>query len=777
MARSSSPARAIRLWLGALLLSVSGTAFAADGADPAQPMLMEVTLNGQPMGEPWLVLRDAGGGTWLSAEQLRKRRLRLPRCDALKFEGESFCRIDRMASMKLSASEADQSLAIDAEPRLFERQSSDLSRQPVGEMTPSGTGAFMNYDLLGETVRGDTRASGAFEAGVYTRHGVGTSSFVAEAAEGGIKLLRLETGWTIDRPGSLSSIRIGDAISRAGPHTAPVRFAGIQYGRSFAVQPGFVTMPLPGITGSATVPSVVDIYVNNALRGSQTVTPGPFDVSNVPVTSGGGSIDVVTRDMLGREVVTSLDYYAAPDLLQRRLHDFSYEIGFERRRFGHASNSYGAFTASMTHRYGLSDQVTLEAHLHASRSRQATSARIMAAWTPIGLFSLSAAASRSRYGLGTTFGASFERRTQGLSMGARSELTSSHYTYAGLPAGYEIPRMSAQAFADLPLGRATIGVNILHRTYRGRPDESLAGLSASLSLGRLGAVQLYARRAAFGGSQTSVGGSLVLSLGGRRSASIGHERRGGGSLTSFNFQASPPTGTGSGVRVAATRGAVNSIDAGYRLQTGMAAFGAEVAHANGATGLRLSAAGAIGTIGGHAFASRALGDSFAAVKVADHEGVRVYADNQLIGKTGRRGMIMLPALRAYEDNRIRIDEGDLPLDVQLAANEVSIRPYARSGAMISFATKRERGVLLSVTREDGSFIPAGSEVRIAGDARSFVAVSGGEIYVPDLVGTHHFRARHRGATCSFEVTVPDNDDPQPRIGGLICMEAPSYAAR
>ena len=82
------------------------------------------------------------------------------------------------------------------------------------------------------------------------------------------------------------------------------------------------------------MPSVVDVYVNNTLQGSSQVAPGPFELSNIPVPSGNGTVQLVVRDLLGREVVSEQNYYASSLLLRRGLHDFSYEAGFLRRDFG-----------------------------------------------------------------------------------------------------------------------------------------------------------------------------------------------------------------------------------------------------------------------------------------------------------------------------------------------------------------------------------------------------------------------------------------------------------
>ncbi|MDQ4088445.1 MAG: fimbria/pilus outer membrane usher protein, partial [Pseudomonadota bacterium] len=218
------------------------------------------------------------------------------------------------------------------------------------------------------------------------------------------------------------------------------------------------------------------------------------------------------------------------------------------------------------------------------------------------------------------------------------------------------------------------------------------------------------------------------------------------------------------------------VEAAYVHNVPMATLNAQVAHANGITGLRMSAAGAVGTIGGDSFASRSLGDSFAAVTVEGYPGLRVYADDQLVGVTDSSGSIVIPGLRAFEPNRIRIDETDLPLEAQVEATEILVRPFARSGTRVRFAVRAERGVLMRVTREDGSPLPAGAAVKVEGASETHVVASGGEVYVPDLTGTKVLRATWDGGSCTFSAQVPEGDDPQPRLDGLVCRGGGSRLA-
>ena len=775
----SSLSAGTSLGLLALLSLAASPAPASEteAGEALQPALLQVSVNGQRQADPLLLLQDGHGGLYASEAALRQWRIRRPAVQPVRYEGENYYRIDDLPTLRAAISAQDQSLRIEAGPGLFERQRSVFgSTEPI-EMTETGRGGFFNYDLFAEYFQGRASLNGALEFGVFTPGGVGVSSFTAQAGSGGERLTRLETGWTIDRPDSLSSIRIGDSITAGGQGTVPLRFAGFQFARNFAVRPGFITMPVPVLEGSAAVPSVVDVYVNNALQGSREVGPGPFELSNVPVQTGGGTVQLVMRDLLGRQVVSEQSYYASAALLRRGLHDFSYELGFVRQGFGVRSNDYGEPIASTSHRYGLTDKITLEGHLQASKSNQLAGAGINLALFDLGLLGASASVSRSERGTGGFVSASFERRTSGFSFGLRSELASAGYAYNGMTDEHRQPRLTAQAFADLPLLGGAFGLNLIHRDHRDRDNESLAGLFTNFRVSSTAAVQLFARRTVAGQAQTVLGGHLSLSLGGRRSALASVEYRNGAFSHHISAQQDAPPGVGSSYRTVAAIGPVESVETVFTHNFNEATVRGHVSRVGGSTGVRLSASGAFGLIGSRSFASRRLGSSFAAVQVGDYAGVRVYADNQLVGVTDEDGVVMVPSLRAFDRNMISIEEEDLPIEAQVAETAVAVRPFARSGTIVRFAPRRERGVLMQVRLEDGSNLPAGAEVSVEGGAGSYVAVSGGELYVPDLAGAAVLSASWGGRSCRFNVSVPDDGDPQPRLTGLVCRGGDSYAAR
>lgn len=777
MTSNRQRSRAISLCVAILLLSSATAASAQESelSEPLQPLLMEVSLNGQHQPEPVILLRAPGGALYVGEAALHAWRLILPSTETISFEGETYRRLDGIPSVSLDLRQADQSIRIEAAPSLFQTQRVAFGSRGVLEMTPSAAGAFLNYDLFLEHSRGKTGINGALELGGFTPHGVGVSSFVGRAASGRARLLRLETSWTIDRPERLSSIRIGDSISRGGYGAAPVRFAGFQFARNFAVQPGFITLPLPTIEGSAALPSVAEVYVNSVLQGSGAVDPGPFEMRQTPVQTGGGNVQLVTRDLLGREIVTTQRYYASAEMLRRGLHDFSYELGVMREDFGIRSNRYGGLMASATHRYGVSDRLTAEVSAQVTEARQTAGAALTGTVFDLALVSASAAYSRSDRDSGTALGFGVERRSASFSAGIRTEIRTRGYAAIG-EVDERRARLITYAFADLSLRRGAIGINYFRRDHRAGEDEELIGGFVSLAVGRRGTLQVYARRAASGRAQTVVGAYLGLAIGGRRSAAASVESEQGRVLARFSFQEDPPPGNGSGYRATAEVGAVDAVNAQYVYQASTATYGVELARTGSTSGVRLSMAGSVGLLGGQVFASRRLGSSFAAVQVGDYSGVRVYADNQLVGVTGRGGRLIVPSLRAFEPNPIRIDDSDLPMDAQLSAFDTSVRPYARAGVIVRFSPRRERGVLLRVRLPDGGLLPAGAEVTVEGRGESYVAATGGEVYVPGLTGVARLRARWGGRACRFTAAVPANDDPQPLLDGLVCVEG-GYAAR
>ena len=184
-------------------------------------------------------------------------------------------------------------------------------------------------------------------------------------------------------------------------------------------------------------------------------------------------------------------------------------------------------------------------------------------------------------------------------------------------------------------------------------------------------------------------------------------------------------------------------------------------------------AGSIVAIGGEVLLSRPVDDGFALVKVPDSPGVRVLANNQLSGRTGRRGSLFVPDLRSYISSPIGIVQDDLPVETRLGAVSQDVAVPYRGGAVVVF----EASVIRALTGrlDAGGTAPAYGTLSVAvgGAAVSSPLNARGEFYFEDLPpGDYPGVASWSGRTCRATIHMPDKAPPLTDAGVVTCTEGP-----
>ena len=756
------------MWLPSLAAAAAVATAAAPGV--REEMVLELRLNGAAFGAAVVVERDSTEAFYVPAKALEAFNVETGRLEAVVRDGQSWIRLAPGGQVRIRYDAAAQRLDLVLPPSAFRETRIAVTAPTALPMTPAGGGFFLNYDFEAEAGNGaDAAASGALEIGLFTGPLLAEGNAIARVSSSGARVVRLDTSLSWDDPDHMRSLRVGDTITRGGVGGAPFRIGGLQFTRSFEVQPGFLTGPVPALAGSAALPSVADLYVNGALAATKAVPPGAFTLTGFPVVTGSGTVEMVVRDALGRETLVRQAYYAAPGLLRAGLTDFSYEIGFLRRDYAVRGESYGPLAASATHRLGLTDRLTVEAHAAASAWTQQGGGRADLAFPGLGLLSASAAASRSRgrggvgFG-GQSWGIAFEHRSRGFSLDGSATLASEGYRWVG--DDRPLPALDLRASAGLSERWGALGVSYLRRDYRdGRADAEVAGGNASFRLGALGTLRLAARTSLSGPSDSAAELSLSTRLGPRTRAGAAAGVRDGAGFASLLLQQSAPAGEGWGYRAAATAGSRESLAAALQLNTSFGQYDAELTYRDGRTGARVRAGGGFGMAGGETFAAQRLSDAFAIVD-AGQPGVRVYADNRLVGRTRGDGRVVVPRLRAYEANRIRLEVADLPIDVEVTTAETRIRPYARRGVAVDMRARRTRSAVVRLEVPGLGPVPAGAAVEVSG--RSFVVAPGGEVFLSGLAERNRLEALWPEGRCDFDLEMPVGTDPQPDLGTRLC---------
>jgi outer membrane usher protein len=758
-----------------LLLAATGGAVAAatpPAQEPFAEAVVELRINDQPESTTLVVRRDKDGTLLVRAADLAALRLRTPARGAVLINGERHYRLGREIGALVVFDEGTQSGQVTLPPDAFlptrrERRAADAPRPERAAL-----GGFVNYDVSLEQDDHGRQGGGFFELGLFGGPGVVTGTLVARVEQGRRSVARLDTTWTRDFPDRLATLRVGDAISTPGAWGRAVRFGGVQFGTNFSTQPSLVTTPLLAARGEATVPSTVDVFVNQRHVASEQVPPGPFAIDRLPVLTGAGQLQVVVTDALGRQQVITQPYYSGTALLRPDLDEYAVELGRLREDYGTSSFGYGGLVGSATYRRGLSDTLTAGARAEA-QADGAYAAGGDAAWQAgrLGILTAHGAASVDGATSGYLAGLGLEHNGRRFSAYAHAQYASPGFAQVGTADLEQTPR--ARAFAGLGWDFERYG-NLqlawgLQSYYDAATIETL-GLSYSLTLGRLGYLGLFATHANALADETTVLLNWTLPLGDRRTLSTslqqssGAEALGGGVAAYATLQRDLPSDAGLGYRFAASTADDQDASVAWQGQAGTATL--DYARRGDASGIRAGATGALALTGAGAIPARRLDQSFAVVQVADYEGLTVYLDNQPVGRTDAHGRVLVSPLRPYERNEVSVNPLEVPMDGAIDRPAIDVTPAYRSGAVVRFPVKRADAATLRLVQADGTPVPAGAQASL-GTAVFPVALDG-MLYVEGLREPTRVRVAWSGGECSVPVRRPPGTDPMPDLGTLRC---------
>lgn len=781
--------------LGAPPPGADATAQALAGA----PLYLEVSINGQPT-RTVVSFYPLDGKLYADLEDLRQlgletaslqhlpglRSIRLDRARA----GEAqLVALEQVPGLQYRYDAARQSIALLAGASLV-RPNQIGSRASAPVRAASDTGLVLNYDafLQGNAAHGaDTSLSLANEERLFGGFGILLNDGVARAGSGLSGYTRLDSNWHDDDPAALTTVQAGDAISSSLSWTRSVRLGGFQYRRNFALRPDLITFPLPTLSGSAAVPSAVDLYINNVRQFSSEVPSGPFVINNPVALTGSGQARLVVRDELGREVSTTLPLYVDNRMVATGLSSWSVEGGVLRRNFGLRSFDYGGTpSASGSLRYGWSDALTLEAHGEASAGVYNAGAGGLLRLGQLGV--INAAASGSAGG-GAQAALGYQIVLPSFSFFTQSTRSQDRYRDLASIGGTPPPRILDQLTVSLPLLRTqSIGLSYIHLRALSAPGPDPGGSTPSESVSRIASLgytaQLRRWCSLFANAYRSVdsshnqGVSLGLSIDlGQRTVGFAS---GGRSQGSDNYGASL-------VKTADYNGgwewALQDAEAGQGNYNRLARAGylgrygelsAAAQEAQGQALLSLDGSGGLVYMDGTLQPSRRIYDSFALVSTDGVAGIPVLNENRVMGNTDSGGHLLIPDLNSYQRNHLAIDSLVLPADASIPVDHLEVVPRSEAGALAHFAVQRYTAATVILVDGAGKPLPSGTLLHHQESGRDFVVGYDGQAFIENLDAHNHLRARnsdpHEAVDCSaaFDYQAPREGSSLPTIGPLRC---------
>jgi outer membrane usher protein len=627
-------------------------------------------------------------------------------------------------------------------------------------------------------------ASLSLEDRVYGKLGViSNSGIIGRTTDNKTNYLRLDSAWTYSNQDRLLTGTIGDIITGGLSWTRPVRLGGVQLRRNFGLRPDLITNPLPTVSGSAAVPSTLDVYINNLKTYSQDVPAGPWTIRNVPTTNGAGKARIIVRDATGRETETTTPFFASEDLLSPGLVDFSTELGVTRKNYASQSFDYDsglAATASL--RFGVADWLTAEAHAEGSARLANGGLGIIANIGNFGLLTLAGSASIFEARQGAQLQVGSETEIHNINFNASTTRSFEDYSDLAYSSSLSPNMIPTELLAiepmqaldrvslgfQMPHDEGSIGLNLLHLEKHNGEHSWIGSLNYARPL--IGSSSLSLSGFADVSDQKSYGAFLYLSvpLGNWGSGSAGTSYDGKG--TSYTAEISKPQNQkpGSfGWRAHLQQGATSSQHGNLNYRANVADLDANLTNTENTIQTSAGADGALVLAQGGIFASRRIDDAFAIVD-AGAPDVRVFHENRLVGLSNARGKILVPGLRAYEKNKIAIEPDDLPLNADVPQFETRVSPTDRNGVAVSFGVKANiASALVKIVNANSKNFAPGTEGELQGGEKFYIGYDG-EAYLKGLAAHNTITVTTKAGQCQASFVYHPSSQTQTYLDGIIC---------
>jgi outer membrane usher protein len=759
--------------------SVAAAAVAAD-----ETLLLEVQVNGHSTGKIGeFTLRR--GKLLARPDELRELGFRVP--DSFSTTPGGLIALSDLPGLTWNLDLKNQELHITAiDGRLVPTMLQPIGREgPQGpRVIESGTGLTLNYDTVGTFASGKAGATASADFRAFSPWGVVSSGWLAYAGANlaptvNDPLIRLDSAYTFADTNTLRRYTLGDFITNGLSWNRPVHIEGAQIRSDFSMRPDLITFPLPSFAGSTSVPSTVEVLADGNVMLSSQIGAGPFEIPQLPVISGAGTVSMTVTNALGQQTTLTQPFYASTSLLAPGLQTFAVQGGMVRRNWGSVNNQYGHVAGAGDYRRGLTPKFTIEG------AAEGTSGAFLAGGGGIvqvgnlGVLNLSAAASTGSGHLGGQFSAGAQRIGRVFSVGASAILADHNYRDIASMNGDGVLRKQISAFSSMStrrFGSAGIAYGDIDQDAPIVPiqiyiqsAEHSKVVSANYSL-QIHHMSFYASEFRNISSTTGNKGGLQLGVtipfGRRSSADVSGTTEGNAQV---QVQRSVTRIGDWGYQAYVSAGNSNHAFGQAQYKSPVGLFTAGVDQSDGQTTLRMEAQGALSFADRALFPSNTIYDSFAIVDTGPH--IHVLQENRDVGTTSSSGRLLVPDMRAFDLNHISINATDIPSDVRIDTTSREFRPQDRSGVVVRFPIKFSNGALIRLVDEAGVPVPIGSTATLMGTGTVVPVGYDGEAYVEGLSAHNELKVERndgRRCTAAFEYRPITGDIPT--IGPLPCVE-------
>ena len=656
---------------------------------------------------------------------------------------------------------------------------------------PSHLGTYLNYSVFGTQVSSSSTsgekkninsASGLFEHIIFNKYGSLSNSLIAkEVTSANSSFVRGDSYFQRDFPSSLNTLVVGDTNSSDGNWSRAVHYLGVRWAKDFSLQPGYIYTPNNSISGSAALPSVVDVYINNQKTYSEKITPGPFNFSHLPIPDGAGNVSLIVKDLLGNEQIINQSFFQSSYFLAKDESNYSFESGLFRKNFGTNSSDYSSPFLSSSYNYGVTNTLTTQGRFELQPSRQAIGGSLSTNLGNFGLLQGSTAVSNDQdYGVGGLYGATIQHQNSYFNSNLSykksavdfrpfASSTSETKPKEQINVGLYFPIiLNERKF--LPEIKSALGVNYIEQTrWNAEPFRGLS-VNSGFPLPFGGSLGFFANKTLTGTNNWSSGVTVGYSFGGYNLRTSNSKDPSGINTQTTSISSNAPNGPGIGWGIT-NDNFEDNLKLNAIVNTNAAQATVDISQLKGdITGKRLGLNGSLGLLQGQVFATRTIGtQSFAITRVGDFEGIPIYSQNTVAATSNSSGIAVIP-IRPYEKAKIEIKEEDLPLDLETKQTEFFPTSYARAGVFVDIPIRYSKNLLIHVKQTDGRNVPAGAIARLSSSEEQFVIAKDGELYLMGLSEKNRVVITWLENKCEFDIAVDFKKQDQEITEHFVCAK-------
>ncbi|MEB3755138.1 fimbria/pilus outer membrane usher protein [Acinetobacter sp. MD2(2019)] len=679
--------------------------------------------------------------------------------------------------------ESSQALKLEVPPSLFKNQTGADTEQHIDR---ADFGAFMNYELFYGHQKDEDDRSNRFntlvELGIFKDYWLFNNAFTYFNEPTLKKVVRVNTTLQLDFPEKMTSLTLGDTTTPYNPLINSLRFGGISWGTNYQTRPGFIYWNVPSLSGSAKIPSTVDLYINGVSVYQQQVTPGDYNLQVGANLQQTGQAEIVVEDILGNRSVQSFPVLLSSQLLRKGLNDYNISMGKLRYNYSLDSSDYRDFFASGFFRRGISNQTSLG--LNAAYSKDIQNLGIM--WTQaiaskfvVDTLVMASHDDQSKYNY--AYGFSTSKDFNNLTIGFRTRYQDQNYKFIGDSLEMNSSTLKYENLAYLAISKVpvfgSINFNYAQQSYYRNPNLDVSntlnnkvftvGIYRNINP-KLDLSVSYFK--AFGDIKNS-GASLALTyrFDQQRAVHASATSNGDANLKYqkySNQQQGFDYSLGGSYR---NNQMLYTFDGVYKTDMGDLNFQYYQGRKNNETQFNFK--GAVVWLDNQFALTKSVNNAFALVKMGQYPDVDFYLTNSLVSKTNSKGYAFIHNVIPYLPSEIRFDENQLPVEDKIETAQHVVTGLNQRGYLINYPIYRAKNITIRPLKQSQQGFNKGSELHVNNKENDVYPIgSDGTVTLYSLIpGQYHFDVFSSSPDkCSLTMTVTEQSN-EDQVTDLTCQ--------